>query len=128
MIKKIFFLLIIGFVLIGTFLVMSKPPINQDIYENPDLVFYWGDGCPHCETVQKWLADNNQQNILKINSKEVYKNQNNSKELLNTVNQYCPELKGDSGIGVPTAFDPVGQKCFQGSDEIIKFLSDKLTK
>ncbi len=107
---------------------MSKPPENLEVYNNPDLVFYWGDGCPHCETVQKWLTDNNQQNILKINSKEVYKNKNNSTDLINTVNKYCPELQQEGGIGVPTAFDPVGQKCFQGSDEIIKFLSDKLTK
>jgi len=128
MTKKIIFFLIFGLILVGTFLLMSKPPVDQVTYETPDLVFYWGEGCPHCETVQKWLSDNNQQNTLKINSKEVYKNQNNSKELLNTVNQYCPELKGNSGISVPTAFDPVGQKCFQGSDEIIKFLSAKLTK
>ena len=124
--------------MVGTYFLMSKPPIDQvkgDIlqespevsYETPDLIFYWGEGCPHCETVQNWLTENNQENILKINSKEVYKNQENTKELLNTVSQYCPELKGESGIGVPTAFNPVSQKCFQGSDEIIDFLSDKLT-
>lgn len=96
-------------------------PVTADI-------FYWGEGCPHCETVEEWLEVNNQQNTLKINSKEVYKNQNNSKELIDTVNQYCPQLQGESGIGVPTGFDPISQKCFQGSDEIIKFLSDKLTK
>lgn len=138
MIKKIIYALIIVFILTSTFFLLSKPPTDQVkgdliqntpevVYESADLVFYWGDGCPHCETVQNWLVENNQQNTLKINSKEVYNNQENTKELLNTVNQYCPELKGDSGIGVPTAFDPVTQKCFQGSDEIINFLSDKLT-
>lgn len=128
MIKKIIYIVITGLVLVGTFVFLSKPPSNQDTYENPDLVFYWGEGCPHCETVEEWLEVNNQQNTLKINSKEVYKNQNNSKELIDTVNQYCPQLQGESGIGVPTGFDPISQKCFQGSDEIIEFLSDKLTK
>lgn len=128
MIKKIFKIILIILILVGIFYFLSQPPKQEIAYDNPDLIFYWGDGCPHCETVQKWLADNNKQNILKINSKEVYKNQNNSKELLQTVNQYCPNIEAESGIGVPTAFDPVGQKCFQGSDEIIKFLSDKLTK
>ena len=128
MIKKIIKLLIIGLILVGTFYLLSRPPKQEMVYENPDLIFYWGEGCPHCETVIEWLANNNQQNILKINSKEVYKNQINSKELITTVTQYCPQFQGESGIGVPTAFDPIGQKCFQGSDEIIKFLSDKLTK
>lgn len=141
MIKRVTYFIVAIIFFAGLFWLLSRPPQSVNInpikvesdndyqeYDNPDLVFYWGDGCPHCETVQKWLEDNNQQNILKINSKEVYKNKNNSKELFNTINQYCPEFQGESGIGVPTAFDPVGQKCFQGSDEIIKFLSDRLTK
>jgi hypothetical protein len=128
MIKKVIYFLVISLVLVGTYFILSKPPTDGSSYENPDLVFYWGEGCPHCETVKNWLSENNQQNILKINSKEVYKNQNNSTELFNIVNQYCPEIKGDNGIGVPAAFDPVGKKCYQGSDQIIKFLGDKLTK
>lgn len=128
MIKKIIKIILVFIVLIGVFYLLSRPPKEEIVYQDPDLIFYWGNGCPHCETVQEWLKDNNQQNTLKINSKEVYKNQVNSKELLDTVNQYCPQLKGESGIGVPTGFDPVGQKCYQGSEEIINFLSDKLTK
>ena len=128
MIKKILSILIIVAILIATFLVLSKPPKNLDTYyENPDLVFYWGEGCPHCETVKEWLEANNQQNQIKISSKEVYDNQSNAKEFVDTINQYCPDLKGESGIGVPTAFDPKSQTCLQGSDQIIKFLTDKLT-
>ena len=128
MIKKIITTIIIILVLIGTFYFLSKPPQNTQDYENPDLVFYWGDGCPHCDNVEKWLEENNSNNKLKINSREVYKNKNNQTELLNITNKYCPDIIENGNIGVPTGFDPINQKCIQGDTPIIEFLSSKLTK
>jgi hypothetical protein len=144
MIKKLVYILIIIGVLAGTFWFMSQPPQttknNLDssditskisptpeiLYDNPDLIFYWGEGCPHCENVKEWLTKNNSDNKIKINSKEVYQNKDNQKNLLETVQKYCPNLKENDGIGVPTAFDPINNKCLQGDVDIIKFLSEKL--
>jgi len=99
---------------------------NYPIYDNPDLVFYWGNGCPHCENVEEWLDQNNTNQTLKINYKEVYYNQESQQELINTVEEYCPELAESGGIGVPTGFDPESKTCIQGDTPIIEFLSAKL--
>ena len=123
-------------VLVGLFFFLSQPPqgdtstaacfdIHTDFY-NYDLVFYWGDGCPHCQNVDTWLTNNNKDKKLKILSREIYQDKNNQQELLNLVTKFCPELLKGGGIGVPTSFDPVGQKCIQGDTPIIEFLSEKL--
>ena len=129
---KKFLLLIIGaIVLFGLYQLLSTPPknspnqISETVYENPDMVFYWGDGCPHCENVEKWMTSNNIDQKLKINKKEVYQNTDNQKELADIVNKNCPELNKD-GIGVPLGFDPVNKKCIQGDTPIIDFLSQKV--
>jgi glutaredoxin len=122
---------------------MSQPPKNSEIsqvvddsnkdnykdfpvYDNPDLVFYWGNGCPHCENVEKWLEENNSDAKLKINYKEIYFNSENQSELVNMAKEYCPELITKDGIYVPISFDPVNKKCIQGDTPIIDFLSSKL--
>ena len=128
MIKKIISTIIIVLVLVGAFYLLSKPPQNGQDFDNPDLVFYWGEGCPHCDNVEAWIKKNDPDKKLKINSREVYRNRNNQTELYNLANQYCPEIIENGNIGVPTGFDPVNQKCIQGDTPIIEFLSGKLTK
>lgn len=147
MIKRATYFIVAILVFTGLYWLLSQPPknnINSDssnitaeekdiykdfpIYDNPDLVFYWGNGCPHCENVEKWLKENNTDTKIKVNYKEVYYNKNNQTELYSTAQQYCPEIIQDGNIGVPTGFDPVNKKCIQGDTPIIEFLSAKLTK
>jgi len=145
MIKKVIYIFLgIGF-FVGLFWLMSQPPKNtktssvQDnpskdlykdspIYDNPDLIFYWGNGCPHCENVEKWLKENNSDAKIKVNYKEVYYNSKNQSELSETVKKYCPNLMENGGVGVPVGFNPITQKCIQGDVPIIEFLSTKLGK
>jgi len=98
------------------------------VYDNPDLVFFWGNGCPHCENVEKWLNENNKDKKIKVNYKEVYYNKDNQTALYNTAKQYCPEIIENGGIGVPTGFDPATKKCIQGDTLIVEFLTSKLAK
>lgn len=131
MIKKIIFILIGIALIFGLYKLLSTPPKNsfpsniQTTNEQPDLIFYWGDGCPHCENVEKWMKENNVDQKLKIAQKEVYKNTENRQELIDSVNKYCPELN-QNGVGVPVGFDPVNNKCIQGDTPIIDFLSQKI--
>jgi glutaredoxin len=145
MIKKIIYIFLgIGF-FVGLFWLMSQPPKNTEassvkddpskdlykdspVYDNPDLVFYWGNGCPHCENVEKWLKENNSNAKIKVNYKEVYFNSKNQAELATIAKQYCPELITADGIYVPMSLDPVNKKCIQGDTPIIEFLSTKLAK
>lgn len=149
MVRRITYLIVAIIFFGGLFWLLSQPPksntevknqtdntINKtedkykdaQVYDNPDLVFYWGNGCPHCENVEKWLDENNSDQKLKINYKEVYYNQANQAELIKTVKEFCPDISNDQGIGVPTGFDPVNKKCIQGDEPIIEFLSAKLAK
>lgn len=140
MIKKIITLIIVICVLGGVFWLLSQPPageinnpsdittVSTESFSSSDLIFYWGDGCPHCENVEKWIEENNTDNKLKIVYKEVYDDINNQTELYNLAKQYCPQIINNGSIGVPTGFDPVSQECIQGDTPIIEFLSDKLTK
>lgn len=148
MVKRATYFIITILFFTGLFWLLSQPPKNKietnnksitssaekdiykdyPVYDNPDLVFFWGNGCPHCENVEKWLKENNSDQKLKINYKEVYYNKNNQTELYNTAQQYCSEIIQGGSIGVPTGFDPVNKKCIQGDTPIIEFLSAKLTK
>ncbi|MCW1949717.1 MAG: hypothetical protein KIH89_004760 [Candidatus Shapirobacteria bacterium] len=145
MIKRATYFIVAIFIFAGLFWLLSQPPKNTPkldnsnitaeekntykdfpVYDSPDLVFYWGNGCPHCENVEKWLKENNTDQKLKINYKEVYYNTNNQADLEKTVKEYCPELISQEGIGVPFGFDSINKKCIQGDTPIIEFLSSKL--
>lgn len=148
MIKKFTYFLVAVIFFGGLFWLLSQPPKsnsnlpssnddtvsaeskdkykNYPIHKDPDLVFYWGNGCPHCENVEKWLDENNTEQKIEVNYKEVYYNQTNQQELSQIVEEYCPELLGEDGIGVPLGFDPNSKKCIQGDTPIIEFLSDEL--
>jgi len=149
MVKKLIYIFLGIGLFFGIFLLLSQPPKAQTIntsatpsteasekdlykdspvYDNPDLVFYWGNGCPHCENVEKWLNENNKDKKIKVNYKEVYYNKDNQTTLYNTAKQYCPEIIENGGIGVPTSFDPSTKKCLQGDNPIIEFLTSKLAK
>jgi len=150
MIKKIVVFLIAIGVFFSLFYLLSQPPEstnnsndsittpttykfvdpyqNSLVYDNPDLIFFWGDGCPHCENVELWIKENDAENKLKINFKEIYNSESNKDELLKIVRQYCSDLLTNDGIGIPIAFDPVGQQCISGDAPIIDFLSSKLEK
>ena len=142
MLKKIISFIVVALVLFGLYKVLSIPPKTQNktdstpesntvkidtykdypVYDNPNLVFYWGIGCPHCENVEKWITENNATQKLKINFKEVYYNKDNQTGLYNIAKEFCPEIIENGGIGVPTGFDPINKKCIQGDTPIIDFL------
>jgi len=144
MLKKIISFIVVVLVLFSLYKILSIPPKTQNktnstsesntvkvdtykdypIYDNPDLVFYWGIGCPHCENVEKWITENNATQKLKINFKEVYYNKDNQTDLYNTAKEFCPEIIENGGIGVPTGFDPINKKCIQGDTPIIDFLKE----
>jgi glutaredoxin len=145
MVKKATYFITAILLFSGLFWLLSQPPKNKvntnnlnsqseekdiykdfPVYDNPDLTFFWGNGCPHCKNVEDWLDKNNTDKKIKINYKEVYYNQENQKTLSETVKQYCPELMQNGGVGVPVGFDPAGKKCIQGDTPIIEFLSAKL--
>lgn len=122
--KKIIFpLLVVSLVLFVLFRLFSgsAPSVSPD---SADLILFWGDGCPHCETVKKYIQDNNLDAKIKIAQLEVYFNKTNQNRLQDTVKK-CPEIDTSRGIGVPLAFAPADNKCLLGDQPIIDWLSRK---
>jgi len=99
---------------------------------------YYGDGCPHCANIEKWLQDNNylpgvtitQSSVdswistakIKFNIKEVWKNKTNSTEMSSkaTACGISPDQ-----TGVPFLYDDTSKKCIIGETDIQNFFSTK---
>lgn len=92
-------------------------PVDSDI-------FYWGDGCPHCQDVKDWMAENNFEEKVEIVSKEVYNNQTNSRELTARAESCGLDTQR---IGVPFLYTIDGD-CLIGTPNIIDYLSAKIAE
>jgi len=95
------------------------PNNNQNEKNVP--IFFYGNTCPHCADVEKWIKENKIEEKIKITKKEVYDNQQNARELTQ-VAQKCG-LQTDS-VGVPFLY--AEGKCLVGTPDIINYLSKKV--
>lgn len=111
-------LLTILIIIIGalSFKSSSQPALTedlqQDIYE-----YYWGETCPHCETVQEFLDSWEGEEGINLDKKEVYNNQQNT--LLLTKRAAECGLR-ENNIGVPFLYTPEGE-CIIGDQPIIDY-------
>lgn len=89
--------------------------INQS-----DLVFFWGQGCPHCTNVDKFLEENKGLGEkIKLKKIEVFNDVSGQKLFLEKVKE-C----GLSTAGVPVLYKD--GKCTQGDQPIINELKKSL--
>jgi glutaredoxin len=86
--------------------------------EKGALILYYGNGCPHCANVDKYIKDNAIESKISITHKEVYGDQQNAAELVQRAKS-CG-LPTDS-VGVPFLWD--GSKCLIGDVDIIDYLA-----
>jgi glutaredoxin len=86
-----------------------------------EMILFFGDTCPHCKNVDKYLEDNGIRNKVKFQELEVYQNKANA-ELLTAIAKKC-NLDTTGGVGVPFLYD--GSKCIQGDQPIIDFFKNK---
>lgn len=129
--KKVstFLLLLIIAVILGVVIWGSKSkksdftPSSQSVEANQSGVpiFFYGNTCPHCADVEKWMKENKIEEKIEIVKKEVYDNRANSLELVKTAESCGIDTKS---IGVPFLYTPEG-KCLVGTPDIIAYLSDK---
>ncbi len=104
----IFFLMFVNF----NFIVKAQ--------EKEKIIFFWGQGCPHCAKVESFIQKNNLDKILNIEKKEVYFNQKNREEFLQICKDHGIDL---DKAGVPLAL--VDGQCLVGDEPIIQALKDK---
>jgi len=91
----------------------ESQPSNQ-------IILFYGDGCPHCAIVEKYIQENKVQDKIFFDQKEVYHDKNNAQELQAKA-KICG-LPTDS-IGVPFLWD--GEKCLIGDQDIVNFFKQK---
>lgn len=95
---------------------------GQQIEQNQIVLFY-GDGCPHCAIVEKYIEENKIKDKISFAQKEVYYNQNNAKELAAKA-RICG-IPANS-IGVPLLWN--GEGCLIGDQDIINFFKQKINE
>lgn len=91
----------------------ENQPANQ-------IILFYGDGCPHCAIVEKYIQENKIQDKISFDQKEVYHDKKNAQELQAKA-KICG-LPTDS-IGVPFLWD--GEKCLIGDQDIVNFFKQK---
>jgi glutaredoxin len=109
---------IIGLVFFAAiFFAFSKnnPPANGQI------ILFYGDGCPHCINVDKFINDNKVEEKISFVRKEVFNNQKNAEEMAGKA-KTCG-LPTDT-IGVPFLW--TGSQCVLGDTDIINFFKEKI--
>ncbi len=119
-------LVIIIFLILSSVLTISYLNKNRktNISNKSNLILFYGQGCPHCANVEKFLSENKVKEKISIEEKEVYYNPRNSQLLINIARK-CGF--NDNQIGVPFLWDEINNKCIVGDEPIISFFKEKLS-
>lgn len=92
-------------------------------------ILFFGNGCPHCANVEKFISDNKITDNIKITMSEVpYGNNDNSSlednaKILGQVATKCGIQANQ--VGIPFLWD--GKTCTVGDVDIIKYFQGKMT-
>ena len=119
--KPLVAILLVVIAVIGSLKVLSpqKPSVQGSTANTPDIIYYWGEGCSHCENLKKYITDNKIEEKLEITYKEVWGNEENLNDLKETA-KLCPEIDLSQGIGVPFVFFTAEKKCVVGDSPVIE--------
>lgn len=100
-------ILLIFIIIFGLTITACSNNVNSEelifpISDDPDKVtiyFFWGDGCPHCESQKPFLESLEQKHDVEVKSFETWKNRDNAKLFGEVAKAY-----GFTAQGVPTTF------------------------
>lgn len=120
--KKVITILAGALILAAGFVYFGLKDGGQPATDDPAaIVYYWGDGCPHCKVVSDFLEANNIADKVSFEKKEVWNNKDNANEMGRWA-KACgvkPE-----GMGVPFVYGGDGQ-CYIGEPDVINFFKAK---
>ena len=95
---------------------------QSEIVDDPSvIVYYYGEGCPHCKVVNDFLVANNIAEKMTFEKKEVWSDKTNAKEMERRA-KAC-NIKPE-GMGVPFVYGGDG-KCYIGEPEVTGFFKTK---
>jgi len=93
----------------------SSRKLNQE-----GVTLFYGNGCPHCEDVEKFNKENDIKSKVVFEELEVWKNKENAK-IMKDAAKIC-ELDLEK-IGVPFLF--AKGKCYIGDPDVEKFFKEE---
>jgi hypothetical protein len=99
--------------------------IDQTKSASTEIILFYGNGCPHCALVEKFLIDNKVAEKIAIAQKEVYSDQVNA-ALLGDKAHACG--LDTNSIGVPFLWDGPTGKCLVGDQDIINYFKQKINQ
>ena len=119
--QNIFIGVVVGVVLMGIVLYFLLPDDTALAQLPTGIVFYFGDTCPHCKNVEEYIIQNNVQDKILFEQKEVYNDAQNAKEL-KVVAKACgiDPMK----VGVPLLWNE--GSCLVGDEDIITSFEEKI--
>ena len=95
--------------------------IKDEIELNKDgITLFYGDGCPHCEDVERFNEENDIKSKVIFEELEVWKDKENA-ELMKDAAKIC-ELDLEK-IGVPFLF--AKDKCYIGGPDVEEFFKEE---
>lgn len=119
--KIIVFLIVIILVIAAIFVVRAKENELLRSIENK-IVYFYGEGCPHCENVEEFLKENDVESKIEFEKKEIYSNKANVNLLILAAKKKCGFKENE--IGVPLLWN--GSGCLVGDIDIIDFFKQKI--
>ncbi|MFA6973322.1 MAG: hypothetical protein WC238_01100 [Parcubacteria group bacterium] len=85
-----------------------------------DTILFYGEECPHCKDVDKFLADNKIADKVRYDSVEVWHNKDNAALMLQKAKE-CG--LAEDAVGVPFAWSE--GKCFIGTPDVEALFKEK---
>lgn len=107
---------------IGFFVILSASGRFFNKQSSAKMIFFYGNTCPHCKDVDRYIAANKVKDKISFQELEVYNNKTNA-ALLAAKAKIC-QFDTTRGVPVPFFFD--GEECYLGSDQIIDFFEDEI--
>jgi len=104
----------------------AKKRSDQKLLDNnkDKIIFFYGDGCPHCANVEKFFQDNNVESKVQFEKQEVFNNKQNSSLMTKIATKKCNI--SENNLGVPFLWDGPDSKCVLGDQDIINFFKQKI--
>ena len=117
----IFIIIILGAVFFWAFQsgIFSGPA--KPVAIPPGIIFFYGQGCPHCQKVDDYIAQNKITDTVKFTKLEVWYNRTNQ-IILAEVAQKCGITS--NSVGVPFIYDGIS-KCYIGDVDGINFFKNE---
>jgi hypothetical protein len=115
------YIILVILVLVGGYFLVRKN--NTTTSPTASITLYYGDTCPHCTVVDKYIQDNNVAQKIMFDKKEVFNNPASSMEMAEKY-KLCG-LPTDQ-LFVPFLYDTQTKQCFSGQEDIINYFAAKL--